>query len=136
MRRNSLLVLAFGLATFRSCLFMAACHAQDDQAIDWSRARALHQRVLRGEKLTPEDQAYHDRAAHLLNSRRGPGSGGLSPRESTGLIPLTDLKDGKYKGERGGLYGDGKNEPPPGHLSLAMKEAASVRPLDTNGKPS
>ncbi len=58
-------------------------------------------------------------------------------KTSTGLIPLTEMtaKD-KYKGEDGGLYGGGKNEPPEAHLAAAKKEAAKIAPLDKNGKPA
>lgn len=119
-------VVVFGASVVARC--------QDD-AIDWARARALHQRVLRGEKLTAEEQAYHDRAARALAARGGRGSA-PSPRESTGLVPLTDLADGKYKGETGGLYGGGKNEPPPADLALAMKAAKAVVPLSADGRPA
>lgn len=134
MRRTLSLGLAAGLAATGFCVVIAACTAQGDEAIDWNRARTLHQRMLRGEKLTPGEQAYHDRAARLLTSRSRLGSTGLTPRESTGFPPVTDLKDDKYKGESGGLYGAGKNDPPSAHLAHAMKEAANVRPLDADGK--
>ncbi|KAF0240680.1 MAG: hypothetical protein FD180_4815 [Planctomycetota bacterium] len=54
--------------------------------------------------------------------------------DPAGTRPLTDLGKGKYKGEEGGLYGAGKNEPPEAHLKLAMAEAAQIRPLDAEGK--
>src|SRR5262245_13460059 len=58
-------------------------------------------------------------------------------KTSTGLVPLTQMtaKD-KYKGEDGGLYGGGKNEPPAAHQAAAKKEAAKVTPLDAAGKPA
>src|SRR5438045_3646396 len=36
-------------------------------------------------------------------------------QESTGLIPLTDLGKGLYKGEQGGLYPNGENSMPEEH---------------------
>src|SRR5262249_36486084 len=40
----------------------------------------------------------------------------LEPKASIGLKPLTEMSAGdKYKGEDGGLYGAGKNEPPESH---------------------
>ena len=42
----------------------------------------------------------------------------------------------RYKGEDGGLYGGGKNEPTDGHLTAAHKETARIGPLDAEGKPS
>ena len=52
-------------------------------------------------------------------------------------MPLTQLSgDEKYKGQDGGLYGGGRNEPPPEHLKAALKQAAAVVPLDAAGKPA
>src|ERR1700747_541804 len=45
------------------------------------------------------------------------------PRESTGLIPLTDLGKGDYKGEQGGLYPGGENVPPRAHLKAGLQIA-------------
>ena len=42
----------------------------------------------------------------------------------------------RYKGEDGGLYGGGKNDPPEKHLQAAMQEAKAIQPLDTEGKPA
>lgn len=44
--------------------------------------------------------------------------------------------DDKYKGEDGGLYGAGKNDPPEAHKEAAMAESKRVVPLDETGKPS
>jgi hypothetical protein len=41
-----------------------------------------------------------------------------------------------YKGEDGGLYGGGKNEPPEAHAAAAKAEAAAIQPLDADGKPA
>ncbi|MCZ7648252.1 MAG: hypothetical protein M5U26_23840 [Planctomycetota bacterium] len=54
----------------------------------------------------------------------------------TGLIPVTDLGLGKYKGEEGGLYGEGKNEPPEALIKLAQKALARIKPLDAEGRPA
>src|SRR5688572_22919820 len=52
-------------------------------------------------------------------------------------IPLTEMgpRD-RYKGEDGGLYGGGKNEPPEAHRKAAAKETAKITPLDGAGKPA
>jgi hypothetical protein len=42
----------------------------------------------------------------------------------------------KYKGEDGGLYGGGKNEPPEAHRAAALAECQRITPLDEQGKPS
>jgi hypothetical protein len=43
---------------------------------------------------------------------------------------------GAYKGEQGGLYPGGKNEPPRAHLEAGLKMAREVEPLDPDGKRS
>src|SRR3954471_15519243 len=58
------------------------------------------------------------------------------PRDSIGLKPLTELGKDTYKGETGGLYGNGSNEPPPGQHDAAKKAAARIKPLDAKGQPS
>jgi hypothetical protein len=58
-------------------------------------------------------------------------------QRSTGLKPLTEMTAGeKYKGEVGGLYGDGKNEPPETHQRAAQEALKKITPLDAQGKPS
>jgi hypothetical protein len=58
-------------------------------------------------------------------------------KSSVGLAPLTEMSaESRYKGEAGGLYGDGRNEPPPAHLAAARKLTAQIVPLDAEGKPS
>jgi hypothetical protein len=63
--------------------------------------------------------------------------GVASGADRVGLRPLTEMSaDDKYKGEDGGLYGSGRNEPPEAHAKLAAKEAAKIVPLNADGKPS
>ena len=60
-----------------------------------------------------------------------------APGPKTGFVPLCDMTDkDRYKGEDGGLYGGGKNEPPAALAELAKAEAAKIRPLDGEGKPA
>jgi len=115
---------------------MALAAAQPE--IDWNKAQRLHQKFLRGEKLTEEERAYHDRAAQALRAKGGAERRPVPPaRPFTGLKPLTDMTAGeRYKGEDGGLYGGGKNEPPEKHLQAALQQAKQIRPLDAEGKPS
>jgi Cu/Ag efflux protein CusF len=57
--------------------------------------------------------------------------------DTSKLKPLTEMTaEDKYKGEDGGLYGGGKNEPPATHLGAAKKEAAMITTLDKDGKPA
>ena len=58
------------------------------------------------------------------------------PRDSIGVKPLTELGQETYKGESGGLYGNGSNEPPPAQQEAARKAVARIQPLDAQGRPS
>lgn len=59
------------------------------------------------------------------------------PRPTTGLKPLTEMTAGdRYKGEDGGLYGGGKNEPQGELAAAAKRESARVVTLDRDGKPA
>jgi hypothetical protein len=60
-----------------------------------------------------------------------------SPGPKTGCVPLSEMGAGDtYKGQDGGLYGEGKNEPPAAHAAAAKAEADKIQPLDADGKPS
>lgn len=60
-----------------------------------------------------------------------------SGKPSVGLKPLTEMTaEDQYKGEDGGLYGGGKNEPPAAHLAAAKSQTEKIAPLDADGKPS
>jgi hypothetical protein len=119
------------LASLLICTLVFAA----DPPIDWNRARDLHQREQRGEKLSPEDQAYLDRAKtqrrnQNANQQRPPLP---PPKESTGLVPISNKSDATYKGFTLGLYGESQNSPPADHLKRATEAAAKVIPLDAEG---
>jgi len=104
-----------------------------EEAIDWERARALLQKENQRQPLTPEEQAYLNRAREARGRTVTPPS---PPKESWGLTPLTDMGAGTYKGETGGLYGEGSNVPPPAQRKAAEAACARIRPLDAAGRPS
>ena len=119
----------------------------ESSQIDWEKARELLQKQRQGQALTDEEEAFLERAKQERAKRRQerglPENDRLPQRdragtgkEITGMIPLTELVEGKYKGQTGGLYGHGKNTPPPSHHAAAKKELVRVRPLDTDGKPA
>lgn len=111
--------------------------AEQPEQIDFQKARALIQKARSGEKLTPEEQQYLDRA-RALRGRGGRQPGRTRPqaggKTTWGLVPLTDLKD-EYQGRSGGLYGEGRNQPPQEHAAAALAAANSIEPLDADGKP-
>lgn len=54
-----------------------------------------------------------------------------------GPVPLPEMGATElYKGEDGGLYGGGRNEPPEPHAAAARAEAEKIQPLDADGRPS
>jgi hypothetical protein len=134
--------------------------AQGTPAIDFNRARDLFQKRQQGGTLTPEEEAYVQAAMQARKGgggqkgagqkgagQKGGGQAGAGqdaaaslprpkPTESTGMIPLTDMGKAKYKGEDGGLYGGGSNEPPASQAAAARKATAQIQPLDANGEPS
>jgi Cu/Ag efflux protein CusF len=66
----------------------------------------------------------------------GPGPAAAG-RSSTGVKPLNEMTaQEKYKGEAGGLYGEGRNEPPEAHRAAARAEGAKIAPLDAEGHPA
>ena len=55
---------------------------------------------------------------------------------SIDFTPLTDLGSAQYLGFAGGLYPNGKNEPPSAYEQAGVALGATVQPLDRDGKPS
>lgn len=60
---------------------------------------------------------------------------GAEPQRFT-AVPLDELGTGQYRGQEGGLYVQGRNEPPADHLAAANRALALIRPLDTQGRPA
>ncbi len=87
----------------------------------------------------PETNEAARRAVAFIRKHfAAPGSSGRfagyaqahPPRESVGLVPLTDLGAGTYQGESGGLYPGGANTPPPAHLKAGTGIARTIAPID------
>ena len=51
-------------------------------------------------------------------------------------VPLSELGSRTYRGQRGGLYGEGRNEPPKAHKLAAEKVLAEIEPLGESGRPA
>ncbi len=151
MKKSYLVLLSLLL-----CLPLAPMSRGDDKPaeVDWDKVRSLHRREQKGETLTGEEKTYLERGmeARKASQRAGkagvgqPAGGGKEPagvlppgppRDSTGMVPLTQLTgDQKYKGVDGGLYGGGKNEPPAALMASALAAATKVQPLGVDGKPA
>jgi hypothetical protein len=104
-----------------------------NEPVDWQKARELLRREQQGQMLTPGEQAYLNRAKQqrrLLATQAPPA------KETTGLVPLTDMGDGVYKGQAGGLYGHGQNAVPESQLQAAQTQTALIVPRDALGNPS
>jgi hypothetical protein len=106
--------------------------------IDIERAKSLKKKRDGGEKLPPDDEAYLNK---VLASRGKGGQPAQRPAiaqvEKTGFKPLTEMTAAdRYKGEDGGLYGQGQNTPPAELKKAAEIELAKIAPLDKDGKPS
>jgi len=128
----------------------ASSAAGAEDPIDPSRARAIYQKSQSGAALSAEEQQYLDRARAEFGRANHPNGENQRPpaaaadsgearkeQASTGLKPLTEMSaSDRYKGEDGGLYGGGKNEPPPAHLQAAMDAVKKIQPLDASGRPA
>ena len=104
--------------------------SQDD-----TEARRRQQEMTRRsiEQLTPEEKA-HMQANSKVN--RADWIAQHPSRESTGMVALTDLGKGTYKGEQGGLYPGGVNSIPAAHLKAGLELARRIVPLDAEGRES
>ncbi|MFB3828212.1 MAG: hypothetical protein ACE15B_15695 [Bryobacteraceae bacterium] len=145
---KTLLVLLAAAAAW--LLPAAAAQSPADQ----KRIEELRVKRDRGEPLTDDDRAFIQRMMALRGNAGEAQKGAPKqvnpvraaqnakwikehpPRESTGMVPLTDLGRGLYKGEQGGLYPGGENVPPPAHLAAGLRMASQIRPLNREGKPS
>src|SRR5262249_43544937 len=117
-------------------------------AFDRNRVKELYEKSRRGDRLTTDEQKYLDTALRELkkpNDRApgpekpppAPGDEKRQEQPSTGLKTLTEMTaEDRYKGEDGGLYGGGKNEPPEVHQRAARDALARITPLDAQGKPA
>jgi hypothetical protein len=120
-----------------------------------ARLQQIRQKVQSGQPITDEERQFVQRARAAQGQGANQPAGGTTganakqleerrrqyvkehpPQPSVGLIPLTDLGTGIYKGEEGGLYAGGKNEPPPSHVAAGVKLARQIVPLDKDGNRS
>ena len=110
-----------------------------EDTFDWQKARMIFEKKRRGEKLGAEEESILNEAMKRRGAGERPAPQSLRlatpPPPPKDLVPLTELA-GDYKGQTGGLYGGGKNEPSAEHAALARKAIGEIRPLDKDGKPA
>ncbi len=142
MKRASRISQRFvaGVAAFLLLsIFASLIFANDEKAIDWQRAKELLRKEQQGQTLTEEEKTYLERARQERRARaeaNRPQDKAVQARETTGLVPITDMAKGLYRGQTGGLYGEGRNTPPDSHQAAARKDLAKIQPLDAEGRPS
>lgn len=135
----------FLIIIFEAVNYPAYC-ADDSQQIDWNKATQLYNKKKNNGQLTPEEQDYLQKAIQARQKGQGPGNkennnaqagpgANAGPKTVEGVAPLTELT-GAYKGEDGGLYGKGSNDPPVAQKKLAEEATKRIQPLDDKGNPS
>jgi len=143
--RKLLLALSLGVP-----LLLMAQQAASVSPEDRKRFEEIKARHDQGQPVSEEDRAFAMRIMRALNGgaagnpnqkaaqqqRNAEYAKAHPPHDSLGLVPLTELGAGKYKGEHGGLYPGGANTPPPKHLERGLALAKQIVPLDADGKPS
>ncbi len=124
-------------AAFATLLTGAVLGRQD--RIDFAKAQQIRQRQLKGESLSDEERAYLEKAKAAFQKNQGAQAkvAALAPKSSWGLTPLTDMtKEDRYQGQDGGLYGEGRNQPPEAHEQAALRAAREIVPRGPDGSPS
>ncbi len=136
-----------GILIVAASLISVPAVAQNPE--DQKKIQEIRAKRDRGEQISAEDRAFIQRMTAQQNQKgaqqkQNPQRAAQNekwvkehpPRESTGMIALTDLGKGTYKGEQGGLYPGGENVPPPAHLKAGLRMAQQIVPLDRDGKAS
>ena len=113
--------------------------SQADREAENHRLSQIKAKRARGEQITSEERQFAQRAMARRNQASAAGrfrdyAKTHPPRDSVGLVPLTDLGKDTHKGESGGLYPGGENVPPQGHLQAGLAIARQIVPLDHDGR--
>jgi hypothetical protein len=144
------LVFSLALAGLAAVSLLTAPHplraAENEAPIDPVRGHQLMEKASHGETLTTDEQAYLDRVKAEIRRRAAmkaapqatppagaPSQPAASAADWSALVPITELT-APYKGEDGGLYGGGRNEPPEKHRAAHLRESEKILPLDAEGK--
>jgi hypothetical protein len=113
------------------------------ESIDFDRAQALLQKRQKGGQLTPDESAYLERVRQIRRAQKAGKQAAQKTktpqggRDKIGQKPLTEMTAlDRYKGQDGGLYGGGQNEPPAKHRQAAQSASEKIQPLDADGRPA
>jgi hypothetical protein len=106
---------------------------QGKELADGLKSKELQEGTTATFTIVPENKEPIIKAIRLGKiEKTGPGE-----KSSVGLKPLTEMTAlDRYKGEDGGLYGGGKNEPPETHRAAAREASRTIMPLNEAGKPA
>jgi len=108
--------------------------AQSEREAEVRRAVEARQRMQKGDKLSAAENEFLKSLSESVKQRNAAFGKENPPRDSTGMVPLTELRKGYYKGEQGGIYPGGANEPPAAHRTAGLEIARRITPLDAEGK--
>ncbi len=100
-------------------------------------AKCLTNGVAVSVTVTPSDLVPILARLQLVTHKKEQPAATATVKPAAGPKPLTEMTaEDRYKGQDGGLYGAGKNVPPPAHAAAAARLSAKIIPLDAEGKPS
>ncbi len=113
-------------------MLVLALHGQ--QSADEKRVQEILQKRANGGEVTAEERQFAQRVMAQRKEQQAKRLADYAkdnpPHESLGVIALTDLGAGKYKGETGGLYPGGVNVAPAAHRKAGLAAAAKITPID------
>lgn len=111
-------------------------------AEEQAQVREIMRKREQGETLTEAERALalKVRRGNVGEEKPAPistAATGASRKPAEPMVPLPEMTGGqRYAGQDGGLYGEGRNEPPPAHLEAARAAAAQIVPRGPGGEPA
>ncbi|MCB1063313.1 MAG: hypothetical protein KDN20_10385 [Verrucomicrobiae bacterium] len=113
-------------------IFATLVPTQAQDRDEYEQAQAIAKRKRAGEELSSADAALMGKYVE-----RGWISDMDPKRTTTGLVPLTEMSAADvYKGEDGGLYGQGRNDPDARHQMIIDNALTKIVPRDPDGESS